>query len=45
MKQSLIAKGNLIPTGGFLNAERFTLQSNGWIYSSSCGAWLPPVKY
>ncbi|WP_407932408.1 MULTISPECIES: hypothetical protein [unclassified Dysgonomonas] len=37
-------KGSLIPTRGFLNAERFTLQSRGWIYNSNRGAWLPPFK-
>ena len=25
-----LSNGNLIPTGGFLNVERFTLQSRGW---------------
>jgi RHS repeat-associated protein len=39
-----LPNGNLIPTGGFLNAERFTLQSRGWIYNPSQGAWLPPIK-
>ena len=37
-----LPNGNLIPTGGFLNAERYILQSRGWIYSPSKGAWLPP---
>ena len=37
--------GNLIPTGGFLNAERSILQGRGWIYNPSLGAWLPPIKY
>jgi hypothetical protein len=36
------SNGNLIPTGGFLNAERGLLQSRGWIYNSVRGAWLPP---
>ncbi len=36
------ANGSLIPTGGFLGAERFTLQTRGWIYNSSKGAWMPP---
>ena len=34
--------GNLIPTGGFLNAERYILYSRGWRYTPSLGAWLPP---
>ena len=37
-----LPNGNLIPTGGFLNAERFILQSRGWIYNPSSGAWMPP---
>jgi hypothetical protein len=37
-----LPNGNLIPTGGFLNAERFTLQTRGWIYNPSLGAWIPP---
>lgn len=39
-----LPNGGLIPTGGFLNAERFTLQTRGWTYSSNMGAWLPPIK-
>jgi RHS repeat-associated protein len=39
-----LPNGNLIPTGGFLNAERFTLQSRGWIYNPGQGAWLPPIR-
>jgi RHS repeat-associated protein len=39
-----LPNGNLIPTGGFLNAERFTLQSHGWIYNPGHGAWMPPIK-
>ena len=38
-----LPNGNLIPTGGFLNAERFSLQSRGWIYDPRQGAWLPPT--
>lgn len=38
-----LPNGDLIPTGGFLNAERFTLQSRGWIYNGQ-GVWLPPIK-
>ena len=34
--------GNLIPTGGFLNAERSILQGRGWIYNAGSGAWMPP---
>ena len=34
--------GNLIPTGGFLNAERSILQGRGWMYNPSNGAWMPP---
>lgn len=37
-----LPNGNLIPTGGFLNAERSILQVRGWIYNPSSGAWLPP---
>jgi len=37
-----LPNGNLIPTNGFLNAERYILQSRGWIYSPARGAWLPP---
>jgi hypothetical protein len=39
-----LPNGNLIPTGGFLNAERFTLQSRGWIYNPRQGAWMPPIR-
>lgn len=39
-----LPNGNLIPTGGFLNAERFTLQNRGWIYIPSQGAWFPPIR-
>jgi len=37
-----LPNGNLIPTGGFLNAERSILQGRGWIYNSGSGAWMPP---
>jgi hypothetical protein len=30
--------------GAFLNAERFLLQSRGWTYNPSLGAWVPPLK-
>lgn len=36
-----LVNGNLIPTQGFLNAERNLLQSAGWNYNPSQGAWLP----
>jgi RHS repeat-associated protein len=39
-----LPNGNLIKTGGFLNAERNVLQSRGWIYNSSNGAWMPPIR-
>jgi len=39
-----LPNGNLIPTKGFLNAERNLLQSRGWIYNPGQGAWLPPVR-
>lgn len=37
-----LPNGNLIPTGGFLNAERSILQGRGWIYNRGSGAWMPP---
>lgn len=37
------ANGQLIKTGGFLNAERAILSSRGWIYSPVSKAWLPPL--
>lgn len=33
--------GQQIPTGGFLNAERKLLESRGWIYKPSTGAYHP----
>lgn len=33
--------GNLIPTQGFLNAERFTLDFRGWKYNPEKAAWMP----
>jgi len=39
-----LPNGKPIPTGGYLNAERFALQSRGWIYNPNQGAWLPPIK-
>ncbi|PGH37520.1 MAG: hypothetical protein CRN43_20685 [Candidatus Nephrothrix sp. EaCA] len=39
-----LPNGNLIPTGGFLNAERFILQSRGWAYDLVQGLWLPPIR-
>jgi hypothetical protein len=35
--------GNLIPTPGFLNAERNLLMNRGWTFNPSAGAWQPPV--
>jgi RHS repeat-associated protein len=37
-----LPNGDLIPTGGFLNAERSIFQGRGWIYYPSSGAWVPP---
>ncbi|NLT50107.1 MAG: hypothetical protein GXX85_04225, partial [Ignavibacteria bacterium] len=37
-----LPNGELIPTSGFLNAERSVLQSRGWIYNANKGAWLTP---
>jgi hypothetical protein len=37
------AAGNQIQTGGFLNAERQLLESRGWIYNPSTGAYHPPT--
>lgn len=34
--------GNQIPTGGFLRAERRLLESRGWQYNASTGAYHPP---
>lgn len=34
--------GERIPTGGFLRAERNLLESRGWKYDSSTGAYHPP---
>jgi hypothetical protein len=34
--------GNLIPTKGFLRAERNLLEAHGWEYNPRLGAWLPP---
>ncbi|HNR05909.1 MAG TPA: FG-GAP-like repeat-containing protein [Saprospiraceae bacterium] len=39
-----LPNGNLIPTGGFLNAERYILHTRGWIYSPSSGEWIPPIR-
>ena len=33
-----LSNGELIPTNGFLNAERYILQTRGWTYSPSLGA-------
>lgn len=37
-----LPNGNLIPTRGFLNAERYLLQIRGWNYNQGNGAWMPP---
>jgi len=37
-----LPNGQYIPTRGFLNAERFTLQSRGWIYNPGHGALKNP---
>jgi Bacterial TSP3 repeat len=34
--------GNLIPTKGFLRAERNLLEAHGWEYNPRLRAWLPP---
>ena len=38
----IFPNGNQIPTGGFLKAERKLLESRGWCYDPSFGAYLPP---
>ncbi len=38
----LSPNGQQIPTGGFLNAERFLLESRGWRFNSATGAYHPP---
>jgi hypothetical protein len=35
--------GNLLPTRGFLNAERNLLMNRGWTYHPSTRAWTPPT--
>jgi hypothetical protein len=35
--------GKLIPTRGFLNAERELLINHGWSFNPTTGAWHPPV--
>ncbi|PLK42114.1 hypothetical protein, partial [Emticicia sp. TH156] len=39
-----LLNGDLIPTKGFLNAERYLLESRGWVYSPVQRAWLPPKR-
>ena len=34
--------GQQIPTAGFLRVERYLLESRGWIYDFSIGAYRPP---
>jgi hypothetical protein len=36
--------GNLIPTRGFLNAERWLLKNRGWTFNPTTGAWHPPIS-
>lgn len=36
--------GQQIPTQGFLRAERNLLESRGWQYNPSTGAYHPPVQ-
>ena len=38
------ATGRQIPTQGFLRAERNLLESRGWRYEASYGAYLPPAQ-
>ena len=35
--------GNMIPTPGFLNAERNLLKNRGWSFYPATGAWHPPA--
>ncbi len=37
------ASGQQIPTGGFLGAERKLLESRGWSFNPSTGAYHPPT--
>jgi hypothetical protein len=36
------ATGQQIPTGGFLRAERYLLESRGWRFDPQTGAYHPP---
>lgn len=36
--------GDLIPSGGFLGAERAALRVKGWGYNPDTRAWTPPAK-
>jgi len=36
--------GDLIPTKGFLNAERNLVMQRGWNYNSSTRSWMPPTQ-
>ncbi len=38
----LKADGTLQQTRGFLNAERYLLESRGWNFNTGTGAWMPP---
>lgn len=40
----ILPNGNLIPTRGFLNAERYILQNRGWMYNPDNKAWMPPLR-
>jgi hypothetical protein len=35
--------GELIPTRGFLNAERNLLENHNWQFNPATGAWHPPL--
>lgn len=39
-----LPSGEQIPTGGFLGMERNLLESRGWVYKPSSGAYYPPVQ-
>lgn len=39
-----LPNGNLIPTSGFLNAERYILQNRGWMYNPGSKAWISPLR-
>jgi len=37
------SSGELMPTAGFLNAERNLLKHHSWKYNAATGAWYPPT--